>query len=167
MITRVVALFVWAYGVWLLLTWTVTFEQLVTGGLIAAAVAATMWTFGDVARPWALLAPRRAFGTVRLILSAAARIVRANVGLAKRIWAPSRPLASGMVIVPNGLHTEGGVAGVGLITSLIVDNQIVDVDLHRDELQYHAVEVPDGEQAKIDQINGPVERLLAPIVRSR
>lgn len=167
MIGRLLALWSWAAAVWLILTWTVTFEQLVTGGLIAAAVAASMWPIGEVARPWALLDPRRLLGTVRLVASGLGRIVKANVTLARRIWLPSRPLRSGMVIVPTGLRSEGGVGGLGLISSLIVDNQITDVDLGRHELQYHAIDVPDGEAAKVAHINGPVERLLAPLLRRR
>jgi multicomponent Na+:H+ antiporter subunit E len=166
-IGRVIALWMWAAAVGLILTWTVTFEQLVTGGLIAAGVAATMWPMGEVARPWRLLDPRRLLAALRLFAEGLMRIAKANVSLARRIWAPSRPLRSGMVIVPTGMRTEGGVGGLGLITSLIVDNQITDVDLGRHELQYHAVSVPDGEDAKVAEINGPVERLLGPLVRRR
>ena len=54
---RVVALFVWAYGAWLLLTWTVTFEQLVFGGLLAAAAFVVVELRGD--HP---LLPVRLFG---------------------------------------------------------------------------------------------------------
>jgi multicomponent Na+:H+ antiporter subunit E len=63
------------------------------------------------------------------------------------------------------VRTDGGLAAVGLITSLIVDNQITDVDRGHDLLQYHAVSVPEGdrEQAR-DAVNGPVERLLEPLI---
>jgi len=68
MITRLLALFVWAYGVWLLLTWTVTFEQLVFGGLLAAVVACALAPLGEVARPWRLLDPRILFAVLRLLV---------------------------------------------------------------------------------------------------
>lgn len=165
MIARVAALFVWAYGTWLLLTWTLTFEQLVFGGLLALAVAVALAPLGAVARPWLLLDPRRLVAIVRLFVVALVKIVRANLGLARRIWTPSRPLSPGMVIVPTSMRTDGGLGAVGLITSLIVDNQIVDLDRGRHELQYHAVQVPDGTQATVAAINGPVERLLEPIIR--
>jgi multicomponent Na+:H+ antiporter subunit E len=160
-------LFVWAYGTWLLLTWTVTFEQLIFGGLLALTVALTMAPLGRVARPWRLLDPRVMFALVRLILVALAEIVRANLALARRIWAPSRPLASGMVIVPTVMRSDAALAGVALITSLIVDNQIVDLDRAQHRLQYHAVEVPRGVDAKVAEINGPVEQLLIPLVGGR
>ena len=109
--------------------------------------------------------PRRFVGVQRLITAALRRIVLANIELARRIWAPSRSLSSGMVIVPTQERTDGGLAATGLISSLIVDNQIVDINRERSELQYHAVAVPHGNrQHPEDDINAPVERLLRPIV---
>ncbi len=68
-----------------------------------------------------------------------------------------------MVITPTRERTDGGLAGVGVISSLIVDNQITDLDARAHELQYHAVAVPDGGREKAyQQINGPVEKLLKP-----
>jgi multicomponent Na+:H+ antiporter subunit E len=98
--------------------------------------------------------------------------VVANLRLSRLIWhprlrRPDGPLRSGMVIVPTRYDSAGQLAAVGLITSLIVDNQIIDLDRSRHELQYHAVEVPEGdpeqasEQAS-EQINAPAERWLAP-----
>jgi len=166
MVRRVVALYIWAAAAWLLLTWTVTFEQLVTGGLVALAAALALFSFDEVAAPWRLLDPRVLFAVVRLVVVALARIVRANVVLAYRIWAPSRPVRSGMLIVPTSMRTDGGIGGTGLITSLIVDNQITDLDRERQELQYHAVAVPEGDRGqRAMSVNAPVEKLLAPIVR--
>lgn len=165
---RALALAIWAFAVWLLLTWTVTAEQLVFGGLLAVAVGAAMAPLGEVVRPWRMANPLRVLAVLRLIVSAAGRIVVANVGLARRILAPSRPLASGMVIVPTTAHTDREIGATGLITSLIVDNQIVDVDRSQDELQYHAVAVPRGtKQEKAEHVNAPVERLLAAVDRAK
>jgi multicomponent Na+:H+ antiporter subunit E len=166
MIRRLVALWLWAAAVWLLLTWTATAEQLVFGGLLAAFVAVLMAPVGDVAAPWHFLDPRRLAAIVVLFGYAVVRIVQANIGLARRIWSPSRPLASGMLIVPTRARTDAQLASTGLITSLIVDNQIVDVDRNRHLLQYHAVAVPPGDKAEqADEINTPIERLLARIDR--
>jgi multicomponent Na+:H+ antiporter subunit E len=164
-VRRVAALGVWAYIAWVLLTWTLTAEQQLIGVLVAIAVGLSMAPLGDVAAPWRLLDPRRFVGVLRLITASLRRIVLANIELARRIWAPSRPLSSGMVIVPTQERTDGGLAATGLISSLIVDNQIVDIDRERSELQYHAVAVPHGNrQHPEDDINAPVERLLRPIV---
>lgn len=165
MAARFCALYVWCYGIWLLLTWTVTAEQLVTAALVCLVVAAALCPFHGIAAPWRLLDPRVLLAAIRLVLESLARIVRANLELTYRIWAPHRPLRSGMLIVPTRMRSDGGLGGVGLITSLIVDNQIVDLDRDRNLLQYHAVAVPDGtREERAESVNAPVERMLAPIV---
>lgn len=165
MVRRVVALSLWAFGTWVLLTWTITWSQLLFGVGLSILVALACVSLGEIARPWALLHPVRLFMSLRLLVSAVGRVVRANLSLAKRIWSPSRPLRSGMVIVPTLQDSEAGLTAVGLITSVIVDNQITDLDLHRSELQYHGVWIDSGDPAEnFDAMNGPVERLVKVIV---
>jgi len=161
--TRLIGLWCWAYLVWVLLTWTLTVEQLLFGAVVALAVAAALAPLGEVRGPWRLLRPRALGGGVRLLVVTAGRSLLANVRLSRRIWDPRRPLASGMVITPTRERQDWGLAAVGVISSLIVDNQLVDLGARARELQYHAVAVPEGgpEQAR-EQINGPVEDLLRP-----
>ena len=162
-LARLIALWCWAYLVWVLLTWTLTVEQLLFGAVVALAVAVALAPLGEVAGPWRLLRPRALAGGARLLVAAAGQVLLANLRLSRRIWDPRRPLASGMVITPTTERQDWGLAAVGVISSLIVDNQITDLDARACELQYHAVAVPDGgpEQAR-EQINGPVEDLLKP-----
>jgi multicomponent Na+:H+ antiporter subunit E len=161
-VSRVIALFCWAFLTWVLLTWTLTVEQMLFGAGIALAVAVALAPLGEVAGPWRLLTPRRLAAAVRLIALAAGRIVTANLRLSRLIWDPRLPLRSGMVVVPTTQRSEGGLTAVGLVTSVVVDNQLVDLDRSRAQLQYHAVEVPPGGPEQVrEQINGPVERLLA------
>ena len=166
---RIASLAVWLFGVWVLLTWSpFTLEQELAGAVLAVAVAATIAPFGGVAAPWRLLDPRRLLALGALAVAVLARIVRANVVLAWRIWAPGRPLRSGMVIVPTHARTPGGLTAVGLISSLVVDNQIVDLDRRSHHLQYHAVNVPEGvPAARRAAINGPIERRLEPLLDGR
>jgi multicomponent Na+:H+ antiporter subunit E len=168
MLTRVAGLFCWAFLVWTLLTWTLTAEQLIFGAVIALVVAVALAPLGDVAGPWLLLRPRTLAGAVWLVLATAWRSLLANLRLSRRIWDPRRPLSSGMVIVPTRERADWGIAAVGVISSLIVDNQIVDLDRSAHELQYHAVAVPEGGPEQVrEQVNGPVEDLLKPFARQR
>jgi multicomponent Na+:H+ antiporter subunit E len=167
MIGRRVALGVWAYAVWVLLTWTPFSWETEAFGLVTALVLAhALAPFGEVARPWLLVDPRRLAAIIRLLGGTLRGIVVANLKLARLIWTPGLPLRSGMVIVPTAERSDGGLAAVGLISSLIVDNQIVDVDRRLHLLQYHAVCVPEGgrERARA-AINGPVEDMLEPLTR--
>jgi multicomponent Na+:H+ antiporter subunit E len=168
MLTRLAGLFCWAFLVWTLLTWTFTAEQEIFGTIVAVTVAVALAPLGDVAGPWLLLRPRALAGGVALVAATAWRSLLANLRLTRRIWDPRRPLSSGMVITPTRERTDGDLAAVGVISSLIVDNQIVDVDCDAHEFQYHAVAVPSGgpEQVRA-QVNGPVEDLLAPFHRRR
>ena len=168
MFRRVAALACWAYLVWVLLTWTLTLEMQLFGLGIAIAVAVALAPLGDAVGPWELLRPRRLAAAVLLLAEAAARVVLANLRLSRLIWhpglrRPGGPLRSGMVIVPTRYRSEGQLTAVGLITSVIVDNQITDLDPSRAELQYHAVTVPAGGPREArKRINGPVEDRLAP-----
>ncbi|HEX6490808.1 MAG TPA: Na+/H+ antiporter subunit E [Gaiellaceae bacterium] len=154
----------WSFAVWLLLTWTITIEQEAFGVGISLVVALCLSPFGGVIRPWLILDPRRLWALVRLIVESLGRILVANIKLAYRIWAPSRPLKPGMVIVPTQERSDAGLTAVGLISSLIVDNQLVDLDRRHRGLQYHAVSVPGGDaERKRTAINGPLERLLRPL----
>jgi len=149
--------------IWTLLTWTRTASQMLFGLGLAVLVAIGCAALGPVAGPWDLLAPRRLLAIGRLAGRVPLRILRANVSLAYRVWRPRRPLRSGMVVVPTSCRTDGTLTAVGLITSVIVDNQLV--DLHRDagHLQYHAVWVASSDpQDNYRSINGPVEDGVAP-----
>jgi len=160
-VADIFALAVWCMLVWVLLTWTATFEQAVFGAGVSVAVATALAPLGPVVPPWRLLEPKRLWAVLGLLVTSLGRVVVANVRLAARIWAPSRPLRSGMVIVPTTQRTVFGLTVVGLVTSVVVDNQIVDVDRKRRELVYHAVSVPEGGPKKAaEQINVPVERFL-------
>ena len=100
------------------------------------------------------------------MIAAAGRVLVANLRLSRRIWDPRRPLSSGMVITPTRERADWGLTAVGLISSLIVDNQLVDLDRQANELQYHAVAVPEGGPEQVRQhVNGPVEDLLKPFHR--
>jgi multicomponent Na+:H+ antiporter subunit E len=156
------ALFWWSYLVWTILSWTRSVEQIVVGVLLSALTALVCARLGPVAGPWTLLRPRRAVGLVRLAGVVVVRVVRANVTLSRRIWSPHIPLRSGMVVVPTGVSGDAALATVGLLTSVIVDSQLVDLDRHRHELQYHGVWI---EQFEADRnrarINGPIEDRLS------
>jgi multisubunit Na+/H+ antiporter MnhE subunit len=98
MLIRVTGLFCWAFGVWVLLTWTFTLEQVLFGVAVSLAVALALAPLGNVAGPWRLLRPRALAGSAWLLIAAAGQVFLANLRLSRRIWDPRRPLSSGMVI---------------------------------------------------------------------
>ena len=158
---RVAAFSLWCFGVWVLLTWTRTWSQLLFGAALSIAVGFACSFTGPVFRPWRLLSIVRLLAIARLFVSALGRIVKANLSLARRIWTPSLPLRTGMVVVPTKRRSAGEIAATGLLSSLIVDNQIVDVDRRRHQLQYHCVWVESEDpDENYEVVNGPVESCL-------
>jgi multicomponent Na+:H+ antiporter subunit E len=158
---RILALTLWGWAVWILLTWTRTISQLAFGLAAALAVAVACAGLGEVGAPWKLFDPRKLPLLVGFAGQVLVRIVRANLSLARRIWDPRLPLRSGMLILPTEVESGGGLTAVGLITSVIVDNQLVDLDRASSELQYHAVWVDSEDpDENYSHMNGPVERYV-------
>lgn len=160
-----VALAAWALTVWILLTWTATIENVLVGAVVAVGCGCAFAPLGEVVAPWTALRPRRLIALAMLAGSCAARIVVANLSLTRRILSPTRPLDSGMLIVSTEARSDGELAATGLLTSLVVDNQFVDLDRDRNQLQYHAMAVPDGPTR--ESVNAPIERRVIAVARSR
>lgn len=164
--TRFVALATWSLLVWVLLTWTATVEQFAFGIGLSLVVAALVAPLGEVVRPWRVASPRRLWELVRVAGYLAIQIARANVVLAWRVWHRRPPIHTGLVIVPTKMRSDAGLTTVGLLSSLVVDNQIIDIDRRKHELLYHAVSVPArGKQAAYRAINGGLEEHLAGLTR--
>ena len=132
------------------------------GAVTSVLAALVISPLGPAARPWLLLDVRRLGRLLALAGVSLVRIIRANVGLARRVWSPTLPLRSGMLVFPTKMKSDGGVTAVALVSSVIVDNQLVDVEPGR--FQYHAVWITstDPDEA-YEAINGPLERLVQPL----
>lgn len=132
------------------------------GAVVSVLAALVISPLGPAARPWLLVDLRRVGRFVALAGTCLVRIVRANIVLARRVWSPSLPLRSGMLVFPTKMKSDGAVTAVALVSSVIVDNQIVDLEPGR--VQYHAiwVESTDPDEA-YEAINGSLERLLQPL----
>ena len=136
-------------------------EGALYGLAVSIAVALILSPLGPVARPWRILRPRRLGRLAAIAVISVARILWANLVLARRVWSPSLPVRTGMLVVPTDLRTDGGVTAIGLLGSIIVDNQLVDLEPGR--LQYHAVWVASEDPIEArERINGRLERLMQP-----
>lgn len=152
-------MFVWAEVVWVLLTWRATTEHVFYGAAVAALAGWALPPLGRVARPWRLLDPRRLGRLAVIAATSLGRVVAANVALARRVWAPSRPIRTGMLVVPTDVRADGALAALGLISSVVVDHQLV--DLEPGHLQYHAIAVTSEDPiANRERINGSLERRI-------
>lgn len=161
-------LFAWCFLVWLLLSWTATAEQLLTGAAISVAAAVALSPLGPVRGPWHVLRPRVLWPLLRLAGTVARGVVTANVRLAAHIWAPHPSPPSGMVVARTAATSDTQLAATGLLSSLVVDNQLVDVAAAGHELQYHAVTVPGTTPDTVrERVNGPIEDRMPPAGRKQ
>jgi multicomponent Na+:H+ antiporter subunit E len=154
--SRVCYLAAWCFAAWLLLTWTMTLEVVLVGAASALGIAIVIAPVGPVAAPWRLL--RRPVRLLSLVATVTWRMAAANIALARRVWRRRLVVPSGIVVVPTRVTTDGELCGVGVLTSLVVDNQVMDVDRRRHQLLYHAVAVPpEDRRERYAAINGPIE----------
>lgn len=145
-----------------MLSWTASVEHIAYGAVASVLAAVAISPLGPAARPWLLADVRRLGRILALAGTSLVRIVRANVVLARRVWSPSLPLRSGMLVFPTEMKSDGAVSAVALVSSVIVDNQLVDLEPGR--FQYHAVWVDSPDPAEAyEAINGPLERLVRPL----
>ena len=148
----------WLMLVWLLLSWMVTPESLAIGAVASFAGALAFVRVSRTPGPWVFLQPRRLLAVTRFAGYLLGRVVVANVRLSRMVVTSGRPSASGMVIVPTRASSDSDLAAVGLLSSLVVDNQLVDLDRSRRELMYHVMEAPPADpDAAVAAINGPIE----------
>jgi multicomponent Na+:H+ antiporter subunit E len=159
-VRRWLAVFTWAYLTWTVLSWTASVEAIVAGLDLSALTAVACTPLGSLAGPWQVFVPRRAVGLVRLGGHVLVRMIVANIELTRRIWTPRLPVPSGMVVVPTTARSDGEYAAVGVLTSIIVDSQLVDLDRNRQQLQYHVVDTQEREinaavEARIERLTRP------------
>lgn len=164
---RWVALLGWCFAAWLLLSGTTTRDSLLAGLVVAGIVAAALAPLGTVVGPWTLVSPTRIGPQLKLAARVLAGITTANLDLVRRTWALPRPdVTPGMVIIPTRARTDAELTAVGTLTSLVVDNQFVDVDRSTHELLFHCMAVPiGGPEARREEISAAVEDDVIAVVR--
>ncbi|WP_246336430.1 Na+/H+ antiporter subunit E [Flexivirga oryzae] len=155
--------FVWAFLCWLVLTWSTETEQLVSGALLAGAVTAGNYGLGTVARPWAVLDPRRLVALMRLAGTSGGRLLVAGMSLSRVVWSGGSRPGSGLVAIGTDEHRDGGLATVGLLTSLTPDNQLVDLDRRRSVLLYHTLRVRPDRAEQRRALTGSVEHAISEV----
>lgn len=164
---RWLALLGWNFPAWLLLTGTTTRDSMLTGLVVSALVAAALAPLGRVVGPWTFVSPARLGPQLKLAGRMLVGITTANLELVRRTWSlPRTDVTPGMVIVPTRARSDAELTAVGMLTSLVVDNQFVDVDRSTHELLFHAIAVPQGgPEERRDEINRTIEDDVLEVLR--
>lgn len=159
---RRIVLFIFAYGLWLLLTlpsgqdWPV----FVAGGVVAVLTA--IFFGGEFShRPLSFLNPRRWFWGILYIPVFLWHMLVANLDVAFRVLHPDCPVRPGIVKVRTALKTD--VARAFLANSITLTPGTMTIDIDEDILYVHWIDVfEDGEniEANTKAIAADFEKYL-------
>ena len=158
---RRIILIVFSFIVWLLLTWTLNWQNLVAGGFVAIVVGLV---FGNlfVDELIKVFQPQRWFWELVYIPIFTWEMAKANFDVAYRVLHPKLPITPGIVKVKTKLKTEMGK--VFLANSITLTPGTFTVDLKDEFLYIHWINVRyrDIEEATQD-IVGRFEKYLIKI----
>lgn len=158
---RKIILILFSFAVWLLLTWTFRWENLVAGGVVSIIVGLVFGNlFAD--EPMKVLQPQRWFWAFVYIPIFTWEMAKANFDVAYRVIHPKMPITPGIVKVKTKLKTEMGK--VFLANSITLTPGTFTVDLKDEFLYIHWINVRyrDIEEATQD-IVGRFEKYLIKI----
>lgn len=130
--------FVGLYGIWLLLTWSLDGQDLLTGGVLCAVISLFLIRLGRLTTP-ALLQPRRWFWFVVYVFYFLYYCLRANLDVAYRALHPDLPIRPGIVKVPTTLTSD--VARTFLANSITLTPGTLTIDIQDDHLFIHWINV--------------------------
>jgi len=152
---------VFSFGLWLLLTWTVNWQNMVVGGAVSILVGLL---FGNlfVEEAGRVLQPARWFWFLVYIPVFVWEMAKANFDVAYRVIHPKMPINPGIVKIKTGIKSEMGKTF--LANSITLTPGTFTVDIKDDTLYIHCINVhTQNIKEASEQIAGRFERLLVKI----
>lgn len=135
--------------IWLLLTWSLHFQEVMVGIVVALiATALTRDLFPDEMIKF--LNPIRLFWAIFYILYLIFYIILANFDVAYRVLNPSLPIAPGIVKVKTGLRSE--LAKTFLANSITLTPGTLTIEVVEDDYYIHWINISTEDPKKQKQI---------------
>jgi multicomponent Na+:H+ antiporter subunit E len=136
-------------GIWLLLTWSVNWQDLLVGAIIAL-IADLM--LGDIypVNAVKLLNPVRFFWFIVYGVVFFGYVIKANFDVAYRVLNINLPIRPGIVKVRTRLHTD--MARTFLANSITLTPGTLSVDLVKDHLYVHWINIVSEDPVKETEI---------------
>jgi multicomponent Na+:H+ antiporter subunit E len=159
--TRRIAYFVLGFVVWMLLVFTLNYQELLAGVVVALLAAIFFGRYLPV-QPSKLLNPVRWFWLLAYVPVFAYMCLKANIDVALRVLSPGLQLRPGIVKIRTSLKSD--VARVFLANSITLTPGTMTVEIKDDLLYIHWIEVGASDiTAASKAIIGPFEYFLARI----
>lgn len=135
---RRIVLFIFSLGFWLLLTFSLSIQNIIVG---AGASLLTVWFFGNFFpdKPLKLLQPQRYFWLILYLFIFIWECLKANFDVAYRVLHPAMPIKPGIVKVKLSLKTD--LARTILASSITMTPGTITVDMKDDLLYVHWIYV--------------------------
>ena len=131
--------------IWLLMTWSLDYQQLGAG--VLASILVTVF-ISDMfpQRPGRLLSPRRWFWMLLYLPYFLYYCVRANLDVAYRVLHPDIPIRPGIVKVKTSLETDMGKAF--LANSITLTPGTLTIDIDGQDLYVHWINITTEDPAE-------------------
>ena len=158
--SRRIVLFIFAFLIWILLSWKVTYQDLLVGVFVSAFVA---FMIGDmfVQRPHVFSHPERYFWFMVYVPVLLWECIKANVDVAYRVTHPRRPINPGIVKVKTSLRSDTGLTFLANSITLTPGTLSVDINQEKGCLYIHWIDVKSKDiEAASERIVKRFERIL-------
>lgn len=161
-IPAVIATFVLCFASWLLLTWSLSTEELMAGAVVSLAAALFASRFLIHENAFWLLNPAKLFGLIYYVLIVfPVELVKANVDVAKRVFGGCKNINPGIVKIPVELESEYGQAMLANSITLTPGTITMDIAEEEGQTYYYVhwidVTAPSGKEAG-DAIKATLEK---------
>ena len=150
-LSRYAATAVTLFCLWLLLTSTGKFQELVAGAVLALLVAVLGYK-GFTRRGLVILSPRRLLNLFIYVPVFFWAMIKANFDVAYRVIHPRMPIRPGIVAIKTGLKTD--IGKLFLANSITLTPGTLTMDVQGDHLFIHWINVKEEDIEKASQIIG-------------
>lgn len=158
---RYLALFILTYVFWLLLTFDLSWANLIAGGA-AAMVTSLLFTKYFFHRVVKFIQPVRYFWLLVYLVIFTWECIKANFDVAYRVLHPAMPIKPGIVKVRLELHSD--FARTMLANSITMTPGTISVDIVDDMLYVHWIYVrSDDPEVYSQKISGKFEKYIKKI----
>ncbi len=158
---RKIVLILFSFVIWLFLTWTLNWQNMVVGSIVSLTVGLI---FGNrfVQEPLKIFQPKRWFWFILFIPVFLWEMTKANFDVAYRVLHPKMPINPGIVKIRTGIKSDMGK--VFLANSITLTPGTFTIDLKDEYLYIHWIYVRYVDIEKATQrIAGPFEKYLIKI----
>lgn len=146
-----IILFLFAYLLWVLLCWSLDWQHMAVGAVVALLV--TVVTGGlFITRPHVLKHPQRYGWFLYYIPVFIWECLKANIDVAYRVIHPDLPIRPGIVKVKTNLRSETGLTFLANSITLTPGTMAVDIDPENGILYIHWINVTTTDIEKASQV---------------